>query len=104
MQAQQQIELKPRSSATPEHPGQPGGRRERLMQEKNGLNLPDSSLLGNLSMQLEEKQQALEEQTMLLEEAQEQQQRCETERSARRRRRRTASRPPMRSSKRACRR
>jgi chromosome segregation protein len=57
-------------------------RRERLQQEKNGLNLPDSAHLENLRMQLEEKQQALEEQTMLLEEATEQQQRVEEERAA----------------------
>ena len=44
-------------------------RRERLQQERNGLNLPDSATLDNLRMQLEEKQLALEEQTMLLEEA-----------------------------------
>lgn len=57
-------------------------RRERLQQEKNGLNLPDSAHLGNLRMQLEEKQQALEEQNMLLEEALDQQQRLEEERAA----------------------
>ena len=44
-------------------------RRERLQQERNGLNLPDSATLDNLRMQLEEKQLALEEQAMLLEEA-----------------------------------
>jgi chromosome segregation protein len=57
-------------------------RRERLQQEKHGLNLPDSAHLENLRMQLEEKQQALEEQTMVLEEATEQQQRFEEERAA----------------------
>jgi chromosome segregation protein len=56
-------------------------RRERLLQEKTGLNLPDSGHLENLRMQLEEKQQALEEQTMLLEEALEQQQRLDEERA-----------------------
>ncbi|MDB5919723.1 MAG: smc, partial [Massilia sp.] len=56
-------------------------RRERLQQEKNGLNLPDSSQLANLRLQLEEKQQALEEQTMMLEEALEQQERVEQERA-----------------------
>jgi chromosome segregation protein len=56
------------------------GRRERLMQEKNGLSLPDGSLLGNLSMQLEEKRQTLEELTMRLDEAQEQLPLRETER------------------------
>ncbi|MES2742133.1 MAG: chromosome segregation protein SMC [Pseudomonadota bacterium] len=55
-------------------------RRERLQQEKNGLNLPDSSHLVNLRMQLEEKQQTLEEQGFLLEEAMEQQPRLERER------------------------
>ncbi|HAT33933.1 MAG TPA: chromosome segregation protein SMC, partial [Janthinobacterium sp.] len=55
-------------------------RRERLQQEKNGLNLPDSSHLANLKMQLEEKQQALEEQGFYLEEALEQQPRLEQER------------------------
>ncbi|MFZ6732193.1 chromosome segregation protein SMC [Undibacterium sp. Ji42W] len=46
-------------------------RRERLMQEKQGLMLPDTTHLDNLSMQLEEKKQVLEELTMQLEEAQE---------------------------------
>ncbi len=83
MQAQQQIEL---SSA---HQRNASNilqglltRRERLQQEKSGLNLPDSAHLANLRMQLEEKQQALEEQSMLLEEATEQQQRIEEERAA----------------------
>jgi chromosome segregation protein len=83
MQAQQQIEL---SSA---HQRNASNilqglltRRERLQQEKSGLNLPDSAHLSNLRMQLEEKQQALEEQTMLLEEATELQQRTEEERAA----------------------
>jgi len=44
-------------------------RRERLQQERNGLNLPDSATLDNLRAQLEERQLALEEQGMLLEEA-----------------------------------
>jgi chromosome segregation protein len=83
MQVQQQIEL---ASA---HQRNASGilanlatRRERLQQEKNGLNLPDSGHLENLRMQFEEKQQALEEQTMLLEEATEQQERVEQERRA----------------------
>ncbi|NHZ79364.1 chromosome segregation protein SMC [Massilia sp. CCM 8695] len=83
MQAQQQIELESahqRNASNILNGLQT--RRERLQQEKNGLNLPDSSHLANLRMQLEEKQQALEEQTMLLEEATEQQQRTEEERSA----------------------
>ena len=57
-------------------------RRERLQQERNGLNSPDSAHLENLRLQLEEKQQALEEQTMMLEEATEQQQRLDEERAA----------------------
>nr|WP_187362598.1 chromosome segregation protein SMC [Massilia rubra] len=83
MQAQQQIELESahqRNASNILNGLQT--RRERLQQEKNGLNLPDSSHLANLRMQLEEKQQALEEQTMLLEEASEQQQRTEEERAA----------------------
>ncbi len=81
MQAQQQIELE--SAHQRNASNILNGltvRRERLQQEKNGLNLPDSSHLSNLRMQLEEKQQALEEQTMMLEEALEQQQRVEEER------------------------
>jgi chromosome segregation protein len=83
MQAQQQIELESahqRNASNILNGLQT--RRERLQQEKNGLNLPDSSHLANLRMQLEEKQQALEEQGMLLEEASEQQQHLETERGA----------------------
>ncbi|MGZ9044911.1 MAG: chromosome segregation protein SMC [Telluria sp.] len=83
MQAQQQIEL---SSAHQRNASNILNglltRRERLQQEKNGLNLPDSSHLSNLKMQLEEKQQALEEQSMMLEEAAEQQQQVEEERTA----------------------
>jgi chromosome segregation protein len=82
MQAQQQIEL---SSAHQRNASNIlaglATRRERLQQEKNGLNLPDSAHLSNLRMQLEEKQQALEEQTMVLEEAVEQQERLEQERA-----------------------
>jgi chromosome segregation protein len=83
MQAQQQIELSSahQRNATNIINGLVT-RRERLEQEKKGLNLPDSSHLANLKMQQEEKQQALEEQTMLLEEATEQQQLAETERAA----------------------
>ncbi|MGS0742770.1 chromosome segregation protein SMC [Glaciimonas sp. GG7] len=55
-------------------------RRERLSQEKNGLNLPDTTHLTNLKYQLEEKQAGLEEVGMQLEEAQEQQPRLEEER------------------------
>ncbi|WP_426175504.1 chromosome segregation protein SMC [Massilia sp. TWR1-2-2] len=82
MQAQQQIEL---SSAHQRNASNIlaglATRRERLQQEKNGLNLPDSAHLSNLRMQLEEKQQALEEQTMVLEEAVEQQEHLEQERA-----------------------
>ncbi len=55
-------------------------RRERLQQERNGLNLPDSETLDNLRLELEEKQQALEEQTMLLDEATGRQEAVELER------------------------
>ena len=55
-------------------------RRERLQQERNGLNLPDGATLDNLHMQLEEKQLALEEQTMLLEDATARQDAVEQER------------------------
>jgi len=83
MQAQQQIELE--SAHQRNASSILNGlltRRERLQQEKSGLNLPDSSQLANLRLQLEEKQQALEEQGMLLEEATEQQQRVEEEKGA----------------------
>jgi len=55
-------------------------RRERLEQEKAGLNLPDQALLVNQRMQLEEKQQVLEDIQMQLEQAQEQQPRLTRER------------------------
>ena len=55
-------------------------RRERLQQERNGLNLPDSATLDNLRLQLEEKQLALEEQTMLLDDASARQDAVESER------------------------
>lgn len=57
-------------------------RRERLMQEKSGLNMPDDAHLNNLKLQLEEKQATLEESGMQLEEAQEQLPRLEEERRA----------------------
>ena len=57
-------------------------RRERLMQEKSGLNMPDDVHLNNLKLQLEEKQATLEESGMQLEEAQEQLPRLEEERRA----------------------
>lgn len=81
MQVQQRIEL---ASA---HGRNAGGilanlaaRRERLQQERNGLNLPDSATLDNLRLQLEESQQALEEQTMLLDDASGRQEAVEGER------------------------
>ncbi len=55
-------------------------RRERLSQEKNGMNLPDSTHLANLKLQQEEKQMALEEAQHLLDDAQEQQPKLEEER------------------------
>ena len=81
MQAQQQIELE--SAHQRNASNILSGltvRRERLTQEKSGLNMPDNTHLSNLKMQLEEKQVALEEAQQQLEEAQEQQPRLEEER------------------------
>jgi len=55
-------------------------RRERLQQERGGLNLPDAGHLDNLRMQLEEKQLQLEEQNLILEEAASRQETVEQER------------------------
>jgi chromosome segregation protein len=55
-------------------------RRERLQQERGGLNLPDAGHLDNLRMQLEEKQLQLEEQNLMLEEAASRQEPVEQER------------------------
>ncbi|KFI08238.1 chromosome segregation protein SMC [Massilia sp. BSC265] len=81
MQVQQRIEL---ASAHQRNAanilGSLAARRERLQQERNGLNLPDSATLDNLRLQLEEKQLALEEQTMLLDEATSRQEAVEQER------------------------
>lgn len=55
-------------------------RRERLQQERNTLNLPDSATLDNLRLQLEEKQLALEEQTQALDDATSRQDTVEAER------------------------
>jgi len=55
-------------------------RRERLQQERNALNLPDSATLDNLRLQLEEKQLALEEQTQALDDATSRQDTVEAER------------------------
>ncbi|SMP47422.1 chromosome segregation protein SMC [Noviherbaspirillum suwonense] len=81
MQAQQRIELE----AAQQRNGSQilsglVSRRERLAQEKNGLQLPDTTHLANLRAQTEEKQATLEEARMLLEEAQEQQPALEAER------------------------
>ncbi|MFC3108867.1 chromosome segregation protein SMC [Undibacterium arcticum] len=83
MQAQQQIELESahQRNASNILSGL-ATRRERLSQEKNGLNIPDSTHLSNLQMQLEEKRAALEEASALLEAAQEQQPALEEERRA----------------------
>jgi chromosome segregation protein len=81
MQVQQQIELE---SAHQRNAGNVlsglAVRRERLLQEKGGLNVPDATHLQNLRLQLEEKQQALEESKAQLEEAQEQHPKLEQER------------------------
>ncbi|RFP10307.1 chromosome segregation protein SMC [Duganella sp. BJB488] len=83
MQAQQQLELESAHQRNANNIlNGLAVRRERLQQEKSGLNLPDSAHLSNLRMQLEEKQQALEEQGFLLEEALEQQPKLEEERQA----------------------
>ncbi|MES2025498.1 MAG: chromosome segregation protein SMC [Pseudomonadota bacterium] len=83
MQAQQQIELE--SAHQRNASNILSGltvRRERLSQEKQGLNLPDTTHLSNLKMQLEEKQATLEEATEQLEVAQEQLPKLEEERRA----------------------
>ncbi|MDB5838503.1 MAG: smc [Herminiimonas sp.] len=83
MQAQQQIELESAHQRNASNIlASLAVRRERLSQEKHGLNLPDTAHLSNLRMQLEEKQAALEEAKMVQEEAQEQQPLLEQERSA----------------------
>ncbi|RXZ32860.1 chromosome segregation protein SMC [Oxalobacteraceae bacterium CAVE-383] len=73
MQSQQQIELESahQRNASNILAGL-AVRRERLSQEKSGLNLPDTAHLSNLQLQLEEKQQQQEEAAMQLEQAQEQ--------------------------------
>jgi chromosome segregation protein len=81
MQVQQRIEL---SSAHQRNASNIlatlATRRERLQQERSGLNLPDAGHLDNLRMQLEEKQLQLEETTLLLEEAGSRQEAVEQER------------------------
>lgn len=71
MQMQQQIELESAHQRNASNIlNTLSVRRERLNQEKQGLVVPDSSHLQNLSLQLEEKKQMLEEATFQLEEAQ----------------------------------
>jgi len=83
MQVQQKIELE---SAHQRNASQVlsslAVRRERLMQEQNGLTMPDNVHLANLKMQREEKQAALEEAQQQLEQAQDQHPRLEQERRA----------------------
>ncbi|MBC7405409.1 MAG: chromosome segregation protein SMC [Cytophaga sp.] len=72
MQWQQQIELESAQQRNASNIlNTLASRRERLTQEKQGLVLPDSAHLQNLSMQLEDKKQSLEESSMQLEETQE---------------------------------
>jgi chromosome segregation protein len=83
MQLQQQIELESAHQRNASNILQTlGVRRERLMQEKQGLHLPDNTLLQNLRMQLEDKQQALEEVGAQLETAQQRLPQLEEQRSA----------------------
>jgi chromosome segregation protein len=83
MQAQQQIELESAHQRNASNIlANLTVRRERLVQEQSGLNLPDTAHLSNLKMQLEEKQAALEEANQQLEQAQEQQPKLEEERRA----------------------
>lgn len=81
MQVQQQIELEAahqRNAAA--ILSSLSSRRERLQQEKSGLQQPDSQHLENLREQLQDKQMQLEETRMQLEEAQERQTQVEEER------------------------
>jgi chromosome segregation protein len=81
MQVQQQIELESAHQRNASNIlANLTVRRERLMQEKSGLNMPDTAHLTNLKMQLEEKQAALEEAQQQLETVQEQQPKLEEER------------------------
>ena len=83
MQAQQQIELESAHQRNASNIlSNLTARRDRLLQEQNGLSLPDTAHLANLKLQLEEKQAALEEAQMQLEEAQEQHPKLEEERRA----------------------
>jgi chromosome segregation protein len=81
MQVQQQIELESAHQRNASNIlGNLATRRERLVQEKRGLAMPDTAHLSNLRMQQEEKQATLEEAREQLEAAQEQQPRLEEER------------------------
>ena len=81
MQAQQQIELESAHQRNASNIlATLTVRRERLLQEQSGLNLPDAAHLSNLKMQLEEKQAALEEAQHSQDEAQGQQPKLEEER------------------------
>jgi chromosome segregation protein len=83
MQIQQQIELESAHQRNASNIlANLTSRRERLAQEKNGMAMPDTTHLGNLKMQLEEKQATLEEAREQLESAQEQQPQLEEERRA----------------------
>jgi len=78
MQVQQRIEL---AAAHGRNAGANlATRRERLQQERAGIDLPDAGRLDNLRLQLEEKQLQLEEQTLMLEEAAARQEAVEAER------------------------
>ncbi|MEO8839833.1 MAG: chromosome segregation protein SMC, partial [Herbaspirillum sp.] len=81
MQIQQQIELEStRQRNAAGILSNLAVRRERLAQEKNGLNLPDSTYLANLNTQLDEKRHALQEAQQQLDVAQQQQPQREEER------------------------
>jgi chromosome segregation protein len=83
MQVQQQIELESAHQRNASNIlANLTARRERLMQEKNSMMLPDTAHLANLKIQLEEKQATLEEARVQLEEAQELQPKLEEERRA----------------------
>ncbi|WP_460843069.1 chromosome segregation protein SMC [Noviherbaspirillum agri] len=83
MQIQQQIELESAHQRNASNIlANLASRRERLMQEKNGMAMPDTAHLTNLKLQLEEKQATLEDAREQLEAAQEQQPRLEEERQA----------------------
>jgi chromosome segregation protein len=83
MQVQQQIELESAHQRNASNIlTSLQARRERLVQEKNGMNLPDDTHLANLTLQLEEKRAILEEEQMTLEQAQEILPKLEEERRA----------------------